>query len=230
MHAHSFLPQACGCGKTTLRFACWEAAGLDAASQRCSKLCHRALPNCVHACQERCHAGACPGATSCWQEVTLRCTCKRRKEKALCSRAAELLRAAGGNGAYDATTSMRLLPCDAECARAGAAAAQGSASRGAAGPSSPGGEEGTAAKGSAVPASEPQPAQPAGKRDSRAERQLEKERQRLEQAAKARRRQKVQLVALCVLCLVALLLVYSLLTLAIWFEGVLHKWSGPQEL
>jgi ammonia channel protein AmtB len=49
-------------------------------------------------------------------------------------------------------------------------------------------------------------------------------------AAQAKRRRRVQLVALCVLCLVALLLVYCLLTLATWFEGVLHKWSGPQEL
>ncbi len=41
----------------------------------CGKPCARALPACGHICGASCHPGACPGAESCEQEVTV-CTAR----------------------------------------------------------------------------------------------------------------------------------------------------------
>ena len=52
----------------------------------CGKPCHKALPKCPHLCEATCHQGPCPaaGGTGCQEEVTLRCSCRRRKAKLSC--------------------------------------------------------------------------------------------------------------------------------------------------
>ncbi len=52
----------------------------------CGKPCHKALPKCPHVCQAVCHQGPCPAASAegCQEEVTVRCSCRRRKAKMSC--------------------------------------------------------------------------------------------------------------------------------------------------
>jgi len=52
----------------------------------CGKPCHKALPKCPHVCQATCHQGPCPAASAegCQEEVTVRCSCRRRKTKMSC--------------------------------------------------------------------------------------------------------------------------------------------------
>ncbi len=111
----------CSCGKTTLSFPCHElqavqAAGDGSAKLSCGKPCHRALPSCQHPCRATCHAGACADG-GCKEEVTVRCECRRQKQKWDCGQARAALTKATGSGVYDAgATSLKLLACDAECA------------------------------------------------------------------------------------------------------------------
>lgn len=119
----------------------------------------------------------------------MRCACKRRKEKLACAEVQRLLQAATGSAAYDAGTSLRLLPCDAACAKAAAA---------------------TAASGAAEPAAakagstarweqEQEQAQQGGQQEQRGQRKLSKEEKlrlaeekRREKEAAARRKQIMQ--------------------------------------
>ena len=52
----------------------------------CGKPCHKALPKCPHVCQATCHQGPCLAASAegCEEEVTVRCSCRRRKAKMSC--------------------------------------------------------------------------------------------------------------------------------------------------
>lgn len=88
----------------------------------CGKPCHKPLPNCPHPCRVTCHPGACPGSWRCEEEVTVRCACKTLRAKWPCYKVAEGLVGAGRPAAYDASTTLRLLPCGAECAAAQPAA------------------------------------------------------------------------------------------------------------
>lgn len=119
------VTQPCHCSKTTLQFACREvtAERLDPSCLCCGKTCNRMLPGCPHTCQRACHPGACTSA-GCAEDTTVRCACKRLKQKLPCAEVQRLLAAATGSGAYDGATSLRLLPCDAACAKAAAAAEQ----------------------------------------------------------------------------------------------------------
>jgi uncharacterized membrane protein len=56
--------------------------------------------------------------------VSVRCECRRLKEKWPCQRVQAALVAAGGSREYDGTVSQRLLACDAECRAAAAAKAK----------------------------------------------------------------------------------------------------------
>lgn len=149
------VERACCCGKGTLAFTCHELQRVQsaadsgslaeraraAAALSCGKPCHRALPGCQHPCRTLCHAGGCDDA-GCGAAVTVRCECRRQKEKWECTRVRAALQAGGGDGVYDSgTASLKLLACDAECraqaagkkgavAAAAAAAAGGQQSKG----------------------------------------------------------------------------------------------------
>jgi NF-X1-type zinc finger protein NFXL1 len=129
----------CHCGKTDLTFPCSEhqqilkqqhlqrlAGGSSAVDALCcGKVCHKELPFCPHSCTALCHKGNCPEAKSCSEEVTVRCSCRRQKEKWACAKVQAALAAAGGssgsNGSsklYDGSEALKLLPCDGLCAAA----------------------------------------------------------------------------------------------------------------
>lgn len=128
----------CHCGKTDLTFPCGEqqqinqsssskaGKGAAAAGGRdplcCGKVCGRELPLCPHTCAAQCHVGVCPASSNCSEEVTVRCSCRRLKEKWECARVlAALTAAAGSSGSsklYDGSTALKLLPCDELCAAA----------------------------------------------------------------------------------------------------------------
>jgi len=131
----------CHCGKTDLTFPCFEhqqinqsssssraGKGAAAAGGRdplcCGKVCGRELPLCPHTCAAQCHAGLCPASSNCSEGVTVRCSCRRLKEKWECARVLAALTAAGSSGSggssklYDGSTALKLLPCDQLCAAA----------------------------------------------------------------------------------------------------------------
>jgi hypothetical protein len=117
-----------------LSFPCWQQqriAQQQAQKQKqaddplcCGELCGLTLPRCPHACAAKCHAGPCPGGGSCSEEVAVRCSCRRLKERWACSRVQAALAAAGGSSGssggrlYDGSSALKLLPCDAQCAAA----------------------------------------------------------------------------------------------------------------
>lgn len=109
----------CHCGKTSLTRACHELTEEGGADKLlcCSKQCLRPLPHCPHLCESGCHSGRCPGASCCEQEVTVRCGCRRLKERWTCHRVQAALqsRGNGSGGTYDGLAALRLLPCDAQC-------------------------------------------------------------------------------------------------------------------
>ncbi len=126
----------CHCGKTSLNFPCHRTTttgDIKSTELCCPKQCLRQLVNCPHLCDVSCHEGPCPGSIGrCEAETTVRCGCKRMKKKLKCFEVAALLekerkKSGGGGGGtdsggtvggkYDAMTSLRLLPCDAECAK-----------------------------------------------------------------------------------------------------------------
>jgi NF-X1-type zinc finger protein NFXL1 len=125
---HVLLP--CHCGKTSLEFPCYRTTATGKISSKelcCAKQCSKPLDNCIHLCGENCHEGSCPGSIAgrCEAETTVRCSCKRLKTKLKCFEVATLLQkeerknSGGGKsgGRYDVLTSLRMLPCDAECAK-----------------------------------------------------------------------------------------------------------------
>ncbi|PRW05874.1 putative mitochondrial-processing peptidase subunit beta isoform B [Chlorella sorokiniana] len=234
------ITRPCHCGKTTLSFVCQEvtAEALPAARLCCGKTCHRQLPGCPHTCMRECHEGPC-SSDGCSQEVTVRCSCKRRKEKLSCAEVQRLLQAATGSAAYDAGTSLRLLPCDAACAKAAAAGA-------AAEPAAKGADSSSKAAANAAKAGRaagPQPGQAAQQQQqqeqqeqqprrklSKEEKQrLAEEKQRAKEAA-ARRQQLLQGLVLAAVLLVAVVLalgVRHLLQLA--DQTAQAKWGNLQQ-
>jgi NF-X1-type zinc finger protein NFXL1 len=137
----------CHCGKAQLSFPCWQQqqiaqaqrqqaaggpAGADGAAAAaadalcCGQVCGRELPFCPHACTAKCHAGGCPGAAACREQVTVRCGCRRLKERWDCSMVQAALKQAahGSSGSsssgrlYDGSSALKLLPCDAQCVAA----------------------------------------------------------------------------------------------------------------
>lgn len=191
------VTKPCHCGKTSVDFPCHQLAGVSPAELRCGKTCLRLLPRCPHFCQEACHEGACPGAVRCEAEVTVRCTCKRLKKKLPCCEVAAMLqRTGGGDGQYDESTSLRLLPCDEECAKlAGAVSTAGKVPAAAAKIN----EEKPLSSGR-VPASGTVPAAP----KLSAKEKMEQERQRKEQERRARLR--VQRIKQCLVMMVLLVI------------------------
>lgn len=117
----------CHCGKTSLPFPCHQSTqrtGIPPTKLQCGKPCSKQLPRCPHLCTEPCHVGPCQGGSRCLAEVTVRCSCKRIKVKLPCYEVADALKKGGnGDGKYDVTTQLRILPCDAECKAAAAVAA-----------------------------------------------------------------------------------------------------------
>ena len=183
------VSRPCHCGKTSVQFECHQAgAGLPDEALQCGKPCHRALPRCPHLCPRSCHPGPClVGRGACSADVAVRCSCKRLKQKIPCSEVAARLRAAGGDGVYTATTPLRLLPCDDECAAAAAAAARKAGAAAAAEEAAP------AAKPVAAPAAlVPQRKLTRAEREQQRE-QREAEKEQLQRAAA--RRQRVVYVA-----------------------------------
>lgn len=224
----------CFCGKTTLEFACHEvtAAELPAARLCCGKVCHRALPGCPHTCLKTCgHAGACT-SDGCEQEVTVRCGCKRRKEKRSCAEVQRLLQAATGSSAYDQGTSLRLLECDAACAKAAAAApAKGSsdgldAEGAAAAAAAPAGSTSAAARAAGAVEQEQQPRRKLSREEKA---RLAEEKARQKEAA-ARRRLVLQAALLGGLALLALLLVAAVRWLLAAADAKAQAMWGRQEL
>eukprot|EP00884_Botryococcus_braunii_P007472 jgi/Botrbrau1/16726/Bobra.0276s0006.1 len=111
----------CFCARSSLTVTCCllrEAAGTakEALLLRCDKKCHKALPWCPHVCQAQCHAGPCQEAADCREEVVVRCACRRQKAKWMCCDVRRELSARGGKAEYDASTALRLLACNADCA------------------------------------------------------------------------------------------------------------------
>ncbi|KAK9842016.1 hypothetical protein WJX81_004295 [Elliptochloris bilobata] len=114
---------ACHCGRSTITAPCdalvtaRERGGVVLAELLCCwKPCARPLPACGHICGATCHAGCCPGADSCDQEVTVRCACRRLKGKMSCA-AARVLADARGQSAPAKGAAAALLDCDDKCAR-----------------------------------------------------------------------------------------------------------------
>lgn len=111
----------CNCRKTQLHFVCYEfqramTAVTESGDTRplgCGKICNRQLLGCPHLCKDVCHPGLCSRPATCEQEVTVRCSCKRIREKWSCRRVREALISAGGTGEYD--SAPRLLECDETC-------------------------------------------------------------------------------------------------------------------
>jgi NF-X1-type zinc finger protein NFXL1 len=181
----------CHCGRSSLPFACHEAAaGVAPGALRCGKVCARPLPRCTHLCAAACHPGACAAAGgACAEEVSVRCACKRLKRKLPCSEVAALLRRGGvTDGSYDATTQMRLLPCTAECA---AAAAKPAPPPPPAPPPASAAAEASNAAASAPP--------PPARKLTRQEREQQREAREREKAAAAARRRLARRVLLALL-------------------------------
>lgn len=84
----------------------------------CGRPCHRALPHCPHPCQAICHLGPCPGVTHCEEQVTVKCKCKRRREKWPCHQVQAALLKCGKSQASLGNQALRLLPCSDECVKA----------------------------------------------------------------------------------------------------------------
>lgn len=128
----------------------------------------------------------------------MRCSCKRRKDKLPCAEVQRLLQAATGSAAYDARTSLRLLPCDAACTKAAAAAAAAGAAEpaGKGRGGSPQAATQPAKAGSAAgSAAEQQEQQPRRKLSKEEKQRLAEEKQRAKEAAA--RRQKILQVRSC---------------------------------
>ncbi|KAI8463588.1 MAG: hypothetical protein J3K34DRAFT_526874 [Monoraphidium minutum] len=231
----------CFCGKTTLSFTCHElqrvtiAAAGDAgaaAALSCGKPCHRALPGCQHPCRAPCHAGACGGG--CQEEVTVRCECRRLKQKWGCGRVRAALQQSTGSGDYDAgATSLKLLPCDAGCAAGKKAAQQGPQRAGS--PSDDGGRNGgggapgsRASSGALPPAAAPNApagggaAKPSAKRMSRAERDAAAAGRVAAQLAEERRRKLLRHAGAAAAVLAAV-------AAAAWLVRLLYALLAPPE-
>ena len=109
----------CHCGRTTLQHPCHILKSLRDGDMRCDKICLKPLPRCPHLCQAQCHRGACTHERKCTMETTVRCQCKRRRQKLPCYQVLEMLqRSLGKEGSYDGSHALKLLDCDSECARA----------------------------------------------------------------------------------------------------------------
>ncbi|EIE25322.1 hypothetical protein COCSUDRAFT_65191 [Coccomyxa subellipsoidea C-169] len=81
----------------------------------CGKPCYRKLPECPHHCEAICHLSECPASSSCQKEVTVRCACRRMREKRACSAVRQQLAARHLPADFDASTAVQLLECDAKC-------------------------------------------------------------------------------------------------------------------
>lgn len=218
------ITRPCHCGKTTLEFACAEAtaAVLSPSALRCGKTCHRALPACPHTCQLACHEGPCT-SQGCAADVTVRCACRRAKRKLPCSEVQRLLAAANGSAAYDGTTPLRLLPCDASCAKA-AAAEEGKGSGGAAAAHEA--SEAPAAPAAAAGATA-EPAKP--RKLSREEKQAEREAARQAKLAAQRRRQRQQAAVLGAILGLLVLLALGARQLLLWLDHRAQAAWGLQQ-
>lgn len=216
------VTRPCHCGKTSLGFACAEvtAAALPPAALCCGKTCHRALPACPHTCERRCHEGPCT-SQGCTAEVTVRCACKRSKRKLPCLEVQRLLAAATGSASYDGATALRLLPCDASCAKA--AAAEEGKGGSSASPPAPARSMGAAAAADApsaaasgAAAAGAEPGRP--RKLSKEEKQAEREAARQAKLAAQERRQRQQAAVLgAILCLLVLLAV-GVRQLLLWLD------------
>jgi NF-X1-type zinc finger protein NFXL1 len=199
--------QPCFCGKTTLSFECHElqrlqkaastggdkgggsgGAAAAAAALSCGKPCHRALPGCQHPCRTACHAGVCPAA--CEEEVAVRCECRRLKQKWPCAKVRAALQKATGSGDYDSgATSLKLLPCDAECAAQAKAKKRDAPDGAAAAPAAAAGAAPPPPRGAAAAeAAKPVAASASAKRMSRAEREAVQAARAAQQLAEERRK------------------------------------------
>ncbi|KAL4445363.1 hypothetical protein ABPG77_011188 [Micractinium sp. CCAP 211/92] len=214
------VTRPCHCGKTTLEFACAEvtAAALPPTALRCAKTCHRALPACPHTCERRCHEGPC-ASEGCASEVTVRCVCRRSKRKLPCSEVQRLLVGATGSTAYDGATSLRLLPCDASCAKA-AAAEEGKG--GGAARAAPNGGKGTPAATDAQPGAADAAASVAGpgrpRKLSKEEKQAEREAARQAKLAAQQRRQRQQAAVVVAILGLLVLLAVGARQLLLWLD------------
>lgn len=192
----------CHCGKTTLPFTCHELQRVegdaDGGALCCGKPCHRALATCQHPCREACHSGPCPQA--CKEEVTVRCDCRRLKQKWGCDKVRAALSKATGCGTYDSgTTALKLLPCDVECAaQQQAKAARGPSPQDEVPPAAPvakdrsGAATSAAADGAAAGQEQQGGSGKAAKRMSRAEREALAAQRVAQQLAAERRKKMMQ--------------------------------------
>jgi NF-X1-type zinc finger protein NFXL1 len=195
--------QPCHCGKTTLSFECHElqrvqhaasgagaVAAAAAGALSCGKPCHRALPGCQHPCRAACHPGACAGPDTCVEEVTVRCECRRLKEKWRCSKVRAALEKATGSADFDSgSTSLKLLPCDAECAaQAKAKKRDAPPPAQAAGPTKVAPPAAAAVAEAARPSADAKAAAASAKRMSRAEREAAQAARAAQQLAEERQK------------------------------------------
>ncbi|CAK0742649.1 hypothetical protein CVIRNUC_001411 [Coccomyxa viridis] len=114
------LRMPCHCTRSTISLACTnfqqaQKAGTEAVRKvlACGKVCHRLLEACPHLCEAACHAGPCP--TECSALVTVRCACRRKKEKRPCDLARQQLQDAGLPAEIDGSSAVQLLSCDSKC-------------------------------------------------------------------------------------------------------------------
>ncbi|CAL8460554.1 g83 [Coccomyxa elongata] len=118
------VQEACHCGRSSVTAICSELEQVRRLPHRgaelqsllsCGKPCYRQLPGCPHLCEAVCHLGACPASTSCQKEVTVRCACRRKREKRACSAVRMQLAAQNLPSDFDASSAVQLLECDAKC-------------------------------------------------------------------------------------------------------------------
>ena len=119
MHACKDNDPACAenrCCSSAIALASLQGSESQHKLLSCGQPCHRILPDCNHLCTAPCHPAPCSGP--CQQSVTVRCDCRRQRSKLPCSEARARLAAAGRSTSLDPSAAVRLLACDADCARA----------------------------------------------------------------------------------------------------------------
>ncbi|BDA41625.1 NF-X1-type zinc finger protein NFXL1 [Coccomyxa sp. Obi] len=118
------VQEACHCGRSTVSAICSQLEQVRRLPHRgaelqsllsCGKPCYRQLPGCPHLCEAMCHLGDCPASGSCQKEVTVRCACRRKREKRACSSVRLQLTAQNMPADFDASSAVQLLECDAKC-------------------------------------------------------------------------------------------------------------------
>ncbi|KAK9820436.1 hypothetical protein WJX72_010343 [[Myrmecia] bisecta] len=227
------VQQGCHCGRSLVAVVCHALQQEEERAELlcCGKACHKALPRCPHLCEATCHPGPCPGASTCGEEVAVRCPCRRLKVRMRCQDVQAQLAKEGRAEGYDANTVLRLLACNAECEAAkrkrskGNLAAEADAANDV--PTSASSAKDMAAAGAPVVDLSPAPAvvNKGPRRRTRADREREREAAEAK-AQETKRRQKRRhwlyiagQVLMTFICCLAMIFVIDMLSGGVWLRS-----------